>query len=537
MVLPRMAPDSAVPILFADIAQECGLPPVAEPNGQRGRTEVRRSLIGTGAALVSMALLTLAMLPLRSHLGIATTALILIVPVVIGVVYGGLTAGVFSVIAGFLVYDFFFIPPYRTLWVGAPQNWVALGVYAVVMLPVASVVAAMNASRAKEHRQSLEIRRLFQLSDLLVEDQPLDVLLRVIVTALADVFDFTQVALLLPRNGELQVVASAGTPLTAAQRRRIIPGPGELTSLESLQGGNDDLVTLALTAAGRPVGLLVLSGEGAATDDREPLLLFANHAALALERAQLREAALQASLTEAVARLSKTLVAAVSHDLRSPLASIKAASSTLTDSEVDLTPETSRRLAGLIDLQADRLAELVQNLLDMSRIQSGVLTPRCTITSVSDLVHDAADSLATTLRNHEVAIDMEDNLPPVDIDMVLIARVLANFVENAVRYAPPGTVITIRAERAKDDAIEVSVMDHGPGISPEQRAEVFGLPARRDGDAGAGLGLTIARTFVEAHGQQIWVEDAPDGGARFCFTLPIANALGEESKVVADSRR
>lgn len=194
----------------------------------------------------------------------------------------------------------------------------------------------------------------------------------------------------ITRNGELQVVASAGTPLTAAQQRRIVPGPGEPTSLESLRGGSDDLVALALTAAGRPVGLLVVSGEGAATDDREPLLLFANHAALALERAQLREAALQASLTEAVARLSKTLVAAVSHDLRSPLASIKAASSTLTDSEVDLTPETSHRLAGLIDLQADRLAELVQNLLDMSRIQSGVLTPRCTITSVSDLIHDAA---------------------------------------------------------------------------------------------------------------------------------------------------
>ena len=308
MVLPRMAPGSAAPNLRANISEERCLPPDTDPDGGQGRTPMKRSLIGTGAALVSMALLTLAMLPLRSHLSIATTALILIVPVVIGVIYGGLTAGVFSVIAGFLVYDFFFIPPYLTLWVGRAQNWVALGVYVVVMLPVASVVATMNASRAKEHRQSLEIRRLFQLSDLLVEDQPLDVLLRVIVSALADVFDFTQVALLLPRNGELQVVASAGSPITEAQQRRIVPGPGEPTNLESLRGGSDDVVTLALTAAGRPVGLLVVSGEGAATDDREPLLLFANHAALALERAQLREAALQASLTEAVARLSKTLV-------------------------------------------------------------------------------------------------------------------------------------------------------------------------------------------------------------------------------------
>jgi two-component system sensor histidine kinase KdpD len=483
-----------------------------------------------------MALLTLAMLPVRSHLSIATTALILIVPVVIGVVNGGLTAGVFSVIAGFLVYDFFFIPPYWTLWVGAPQNWVALGVYVVVMLPVAGVVATMNATRAKERRQSLEIRQLFQLSDLLVEDQPLDVLLRVIVTALAEVFDSSQVALLLPQNGELQVVASAGAPLSETQRRRVVPGPGTTTSLEA-QTGHGGLLTLALTAAGRPVGLLVLSGEGASTDDREPLLLFANHAALALERAQLREAALQASLTEAVARLSKTLVAAVSHDLRSPLASIKAASSTLTDRELSLTPEAYHNLAGLIDVQADRLAELVQNLLDMSRIQSGVLTPRCTITSVSDLLHDAVNGLATTLRNHVVAIDAAPELPPVDIDMALIARVLANLLENAVRYAPPGTAITIQAEQLNDDAIRVSVIDHGPGVSPGQRAEVFGLPARRYGDTGAGLGLTIARTFVEAHGQQIWMEDAPDGGAKFCFTLPIASSIAEESKVVTDSHR
>ena len=495
---------------------------------------MKRSLIGTGAALVSMALLTLAMLPVRSHLSIATTALILIVPVVIGVVNGGLTAGVFSVIAGFLVYDFFFIPPYWTLWVGAPQNWVALGVYVVVMLPVAGVVATMNATRAKERRQSLEIRQLFQLSDLLVEDQPLDVLLRVIVTALAEVFDSSQVALLLPQNGELQVVASAGAPISETQRRRVVPGPGTTTSLEA-QTGHGGLLTLALTAAGRPVGLLVLSGEGASTDDREPLLLFANHAALALERAQLREAALQASLTEAVARLSKTLVAAVSHDLRSPLASIKAASSTLTDTELSLTPETYQNLAGLIDVQADRLAELVQNLLDMSRIQSGVLTPRCTITSVSDLLHDAVSGLATTLRNHVVAIDVAPELPPVDIDMALIARVLANLLENAVRYAPPGTAITVQAEQLNDDAIRVSVMDHGPGVSPEQRAEVFGLPARRNNDTGAGLGLTIARTFVEAHGQHIWVEDAPDGGAMFCFTLSIANSIAEESKVVTAS--
>jgi two-component system, OmpR family, sensor histidine kinase KdpD len=149
---------------------------------------MKRSVIGTVAALASMALLTSAMLPLRSHLSIATTALVLVVPVVVGVVIGGFSAGALSVIAGFLVYDFFFIPPYLTLWVGAPQNWAALGVYVVVMLPVARVVAGMNAARTRERRQALEIRQLFELSDLLVEDKPLDDLLSVIVTTLTEVF-------------------------------------------------------------------------------------------------------------------------------------------------------------------------------------------------------------------------------------------------------------------------------------------------------------------------------------------------------------
>jgi two-component system sensor histidine kinase KdpD len=496
---------------------------------------MRRGVIGSFAALASMAVLTCAMLPLRSHLSIATTALILIVPVVIGVVIGGFAAGVLSVVAGFLVYDFFFIPPYLTLWVGVPQNWVALGVYAVVMLPVAKVVSAMTTSRAKERRQGKEIRELFELSDLLVEDKPLDVLLSVIVTTLADVFDSRQVSLLLPREDRLEIVASAGDPLSKDDLRRVVPARGAPATLDDQSAEHGDLLVLALTAAGRPVGLLVLSGETAARHEREPLLLFANQVALAVERVQLREQVLQTRLTEEVARLSKTLVAAVSHDLRAPLASIKASSSTLSDAEFNITPEVRQRLAKLIDSQVDRLADLVQNLLDMSRIRAGVLAPRCTIVSLADLVSGVVDDLADGSRGHEIVVDVAADLPPVDVDLVLIARVLTNLVENAIRHGPKGSPIAVRGVLVSPLTIELSVTDRGPGVSPDRRSEVFGLFARRDVDTGAGLGLTIARTFVEAHGQRIWVEEAPEGGAKFCFTLPVAASLPEESRVVADS--
>jgi len=496
---------------------------------------MRRSLIGTVAALASMAALTAAMLPLRSHLSIATTALVLVIPVVIGVVAGGFIAGIISVGAGFLVYDFFFIPPYLTLWVGAPENWVALGVYAAVMVPVSQVVAGMNSAKSEARRQGREIRELFELSHLLVEDKPLDLLLSTVVTTVAEVFGAQQVALLLPEDDQLKTVASAGEPLTDTQLHLVLPAPGELATLDTQPFERSGLLVLALTAAGRPVGLLVLSAKAATRHEREPLLLFANHIALAVERVQLRDEALQTRLAEEMGRLAKTLVTAVSHDLRAPLTSIKASSSTLADDEFDINPDTTRRLAKLIDVQADRLADLVQNLLDMSRIQAGVLQPRHAVGSLADLAATVVNDLTPNLHGHTIRIEVPDDLPPIDADLVLISRVLTNLLENALRYSPKSTPISVHATLTAQDNIEVSVTDHGPGISPQRRNEIFELFARRSDDAGAGLGLTIAKAFIEAHGQRIWVDDAPGGGARFHFTLPIAAAIPEEHNVAAHS--
>ena len=492
------------------------------------KAALKRTLAGTAAALGSMLVLTAALVPLRSSLTVATSALILIVPVVIGVVVGGFPAGVISVIAGFLFYDVFFIPPYLTWGVGAPENWAALGVYLVVMVPVAMVVAGMNSARAKERRLGTELRELFAVSGLLLEDKPVEELLPAIVTTLAEVFGAEQVALLLPRDGRLEVAAVAGEPLSAEQLRRIVPPPGPAESAGGPASQPGGLLLLALTAAGRPVGLLALSGPAVSRSEREPLLLFANQIALAVERAQLREQALATRLTQEMAQLAKTLVAAVAHDLRAPLASVKASSSTLADPGLDLTPEARQDLARLIDVQADRLADLVANLLDMSRIQAGVLEPRRSLTQVADLLASVSSDLGPALRGHPLEVRLADGLPPADVDIVLITRVLSNLVHNAVRHSPKDAPITVAARLAGPDTIEVSVTDHGPGVSPGQRDEIFTMFVRRDNDAGAGLGLTIARTFVEAHGQRIWVEDAPGGGARFCFTLPAATSVAEE---------
>jgi two-component system sensor histidine kinase KdpD len=139
------------------------------------------------------------------------------------------------------------------------------------------------------------------------------------------------------------------------------------------------------------------------------------------------------------------------------------------------------------------------------------------------------------MRGHEVQIEMPDDLPPVDVDVVLISRVLTNLLTNAIRHGPKGKPIVIAAENVDKTAIEVHVIDRGPGVSPDQREEIFGLLARRVDDSGAGLGLMIAKTFIEAHGQRIWVDDAPGGGARFCFTLPVAASIPEEARLGANT--
>ena len=348
--------------------------------------------------------------------------------------------------------------------------------------------------------------------------------------------------MLLPRNGDLEIAAAAGEPLSPDQISRVLPAPSTLARLSAQPHLHGDVLVHALAAAGRPVGLLVLSAEAAVGPDQEPLSLFANQIALAVEQAQLREQVLQTRLTEEVARLARTLVAAVSHDLRAPLTRIKASSSTLADDELDISPEAAQGLAKLIDAEADRLADLVQNLLDMSRIQAGVLQPRCTLTQIGDLVADVIGDLGLALRGYTVRLALDEGLPPVDVDVTLISRVLTNMLENAIRHAPKGTPITVGAAPGPSGTVVVSVADHGPGVSVDRRDEVFGLLARRDDDAGAGLGLSIAKAFVEAHHQRIWVEDAPGGGARFCFTVPAAELTAEgeqaeEQQVAAGAHR
>ena len=508
---------------------------------------VRRPLAGSLLALALTASLAGAMLALRTELSTATTALVLVVPVVAGVAVGGFTAGLVATASCFLVYDYVFIPPYYTLYVSRAEDWVALAVYGVVMVLVAQVVARAKQARGEAQRRAAEVRRLFDLSELLVRGSSGEELLVNIVNAVKAAFELEGAALLMARDGELEVAASAGVPLSEDEVRHLsvasavpvrlwpaqapgTPPPGRPRARRTGGGrggdGPEGIQAVVLATSGQAIGLLALRGTRGARGERDLLGAFANHLALALQRAQLSEGALRARLLEEEDRLRRSLVGAVSHDLRTPLATIKVSASTLLDNPT-LSPVDIKELAELLDAQADRLDRLVSNLLDMTRIQSGALELRRQVVAVGDLVDEALLVLGRATSVGSVRWHAASDLPAVDVDPLLIRQVLANLIDNALRHSPPGKPVSVSARcsepTAGEQKVELSVYDLGPGVPGAERSKIFQMFNQREAGGRGGLGLAIASAFLEAHGERIWVGEGPTGrGARFAFTLPVA---------------
>jgi two-component system sensor histidine kinase KdpD len=250
---------------------------------------------------------------------------------------------------------------------------------------------------------------------------------------------------------------------------------------------------------------------------------FANQAALAVDRARLRDQAVRTRLLEEIDRWRSALMGAVSHDLRTPLASVKTAVSSLRRTDVELGAHDRAELLELIEEQADRLARLVTNLLDMTRIESGALELRPVAIAFDELVAEALGMLGEMADRGRIRIDVPDDLALLHIDHVLISQVVANLVENAERLSPEDGIIRISARpspTAPSTKVEISVGDQGPGIAPDERERVFEMFSQNGGGGRAGLGLAIAKAFVEAHGGLIWIDPDVDRGARVVFTVP-----------------
>ena len=488
-------------------------------------------MVGIVAMLVSLGLLLVVLLPFRPHLSIAIPALAFVLPAVVGVVIGGFWPGVVGAFAGFLAYDYYFLPPYGTLTVRAAQNWIALVVYVVVVLIVAQVVVQLQRARREAVRRTEEAGRLYDLSQTLIGDLTLSQLLTHIVDTLQAAFEPRWTALVLPETvaeaempgGVLRVAATAGLPLAEDEEASLTAARGQTRSLGLESRGEPRRVSVALVVSNRPVGMLVLQDVRLTEPDRSLLGTFANQAALAVDRARLREQAVRTRLLEEVDRWRSALLGAVSHDLRTPLASIKTAVSSLRQPGAALGAQDRADLLELIELQSDRLARLVTNLLDMTRIESGALEPRPATMPFEELVEEALAALGGLVPPDRVVVVTAPELPLLRIDHVLISQVLANILENAERHSPPLSTIRVGARvtaRSGRNQAEISVHDEGPGISPRDHERVFEMFSQNGGGGRAGLGLTIAKAFVEAHGGRIWIDPEVSSGTRVIFTVP-----------------
>jgi two-component system sensor histidine kinase KdpD len=488
----------------------------------------QRTILGIAMTLASLGALLAVMLPVRGHMSIAIPALVFVLPAVVGVVVGGFLAGVVGAIGGFLAYDWFFLPPYDTLTVRSPQNWIALAVYVAVVLIVARVVDQLQTAREQAVRRTQESGRMYELSQALIGDMSLSQLLAHIVQTVQAVFSPRWTALVLPAKARvggtdaLRVAASAGQPLTDSDVASLTSSGATPRSLGFFAAEGVRRVSVALVVNNGPVGMLVLQDVQLAGQERNLLGTFANQAALAVDRAQLREEALRARLLEEIDRWRSALMGAVSHDLRTPLASIKTAVSSLRERGMALGPDDRAELLELIELQADRLARLVTNLLDMTRIEAGALEVRSTVIPLDELVDEALGSLDGLVPADRVVVEAPENLPLLRIDHVLVSQVLANVLENAERLSPATSLIRVVARMVpgSNTMLEISVRDEGPGIAVSERERVFEMFSQNGGGGRAGLGLTIAKAFVEAHGGRIWIDPDVTHGARVVFTVP-----------------
>jgi two-component system, OmpR family, sensor histidine kinase KdpD len=465
-------------------------PVVPETESDDGAIDLRRRLAGVLLAAAALPLLTYLLTVFRPHLNLADDLLIYLVAVVTITVLGGFWPAVLAAVAASVLLNWYFTQPIHTFTIQEPRELLALLLFVTVAVAVSSVVhlaarRAVQAARAREEAASL---------------------LELAQTVLGGADSPTAVLEHLTRTHGGQ-----------AELQERVAGRWVRAAFSGVEG--------ALPAASRldirADLILLVTGQAASAT---PALLagYAAQAAAALDRERLRTQAAQAEALAEGNRMRTALLAAVSHDLRTPLASIKASVSSLRQTDVEWSEADQADLLATIEQNADRLDALIGNLLDMSRLHTGSLQPFLRPTAIDEVAPVALLGLDDPLR---VQIAVPDGFPLVLADPGLLERVLANLFSNAVRHSPAaGPPPELRA-RLAGDVVVLEVADHGHGVPEEQKERIF-EPFTRVGDRypGVGLGLAVARGFAEAMGGRIEAKDTPGGGLTVAITLPAASA-------------
>lgn len=447
-------------------------------------------------ALVGAA--TSALTLVHRQINIESGALLCVLVVLLCAAVLGLGPAVLGAALTFIAFNFFFVPPIFTFAIDGAND-----VGQFVMFVAAALIGGGLTVRAREQaaaarEKAHETTVLYTLSQAISAELDFRAIAPVILDTAMQLLDCRTCQLLLVGPDEV---------LTSFMRAGDWPIDAH-TVETSLRSGDTSLGVLRIGLAPEQKAL--------AEGKYQLLENLATQAALALERSRLAQVAAQAAQLAESDRLKSSLLSAVSHDLRTPLATIMAAADDLAADDISWSATATRDMAQLVRGEAERLNHLVTNMLDLTRIEAGVLRPRRGWYNIAEIVYRVVQRLATTLEHHQLELAVPDDLPLVPVDYIQIEQVIWNVLENAAKYAPANSPITVTAWH-QEGAVLLRVSDQGPGIPVDQRTRVFDKfyrLSRPDNAqiAGAGIGLAICKGLVEAHGGRITIEGGPDGG-------------------------
>ncbi|MHB1547934.1 MAG: ATP-binding protein [Acidimicrobiales bacterium] len=489
-----------------------GAPTLLARLAAAGAVGTRRRILGLVIAIVALPLVTLCLAATRGELPLGTVSLLYLLPVVAAAAVGGALAGAVAGLGGFLVLNWFFSPPIHTLSIADPRDVFTLVVFVVVAAIVSALVDVAARRSVDARRARLQAASLARATGTLVDrPDPLPAL----VDEIVQTFPVRGAAVLRRAGDGWRTEATAGEEPPSSPRDATLALP------------IDEARVLAL-AAGRM-----------RADDRVAVGTFASQLAVAVVKRELHAQASEATTLAKANEMRTALLAAVSHDLRTPLASIKTAATSFLPDDVAWDPDAVRTLLGTIDAEVDRLSALVANLLDMSRLTTGAVVVHLEHVGFDEVVAAALTSLSNGTDRVELSIP--EALDPVDADAPLLERAIANLLANAIHASGDHPVRVIAASQP-GGWVELRIVDRGPGIAPVDRERIF-LPFQRLGDreagSGVGLGLAVAKGFIEALGGDLQVEDTPGGGATMIVRLPRAQVVASRlaPEVPGTSRR
>lgn len=472
----------------------------------------------------------------------STLALLYIGVVIASALSFGLLPSLFTAVAATLAFNFFFMPPLYRFTVADPANILTLIVFLGVAVLLSGLTARSRLLAERARKREADTAALYSFAAKLAGVRLLDDLLWAVCHQLALMLKIGVVILIPDEDGALHV--RSGYPpddrLTDGERAAAQwcwdQGRQAGRGTDTLPGA--ERCFLPLRTASGPVAIVGLDGPAPAGDTRRLLDALCDQAAVAIERIRLADDLDEASVKAQSEHLRGLLFTSISHDLRTPLATIMGAAGTLRRDAARLPTEARDDLLRSIEEEGERLNAFVANLLDMTRLESGVLEPRRDWAAIGDVIATALHRAERWLKGRTVAISIEPRLPLLRLDHALMAQVMFNLLDNARKFAPEGSAITVTARRAGPQVV-VEVADQGPGIPAAERGLVFDKFYRiRGGDrqvAGTGLGLAICKGFVEAHGGTIEIGDGPDGrGAAIRVSLPIDPAAPHLPEVEDD---